>query len=699
MAMKHVRWLTVLTLTVVLVNHAWAQDRCIGPKDNTVAVNSYGVPPIDAADIIWCDDFNTYCWGNEALQSTWPGYPPTPDNICGPEEGPSTPWFHNAVHWPRMITTGNRAEVHVDVEWVGWDVTTNWKSEPYVGIQPGHNTTTVYNSFNMSGAIENRFGEGSDLLFATDENPLVLRYWMYSHYQHGMRPAYSPHYVEIRMDRGTDHPNDRAVTDYVEQDCMTWRFCSCINDNQDVYCEAGTCDGPSCHQWFCDDFGEGDRCQGGPNNQQSCTTNADCGKTCGTEQIQGSWVLCEEDAECRSCVGGPSANEACVEDEECGGCVGGAKSGDPCASDATCQRPCVSGQQAVCESGPHEGMECSSGDECRGGPVFPIVNQQRLNTAITVPHPPLDNEQTWRSLAFGMLAHTDTNPCSPPYGKPVDYRPSTFDGNRWHELRKNVFPAHEYGSNFDGSFHFNRGQAFFEMQIQANQYILRLLTLPSSGATQPVWSDAVVPRRYFGPFNTISMGTGPSRKWVQDTETGAWSLEGEPDVWRYVKDYPETHWFHTWIDRPAVLGGEVGLSGGACCLEDLTCIETDWEDCELQGGTFRGFGTLCAEITCCHYPWADADGDGDVDQVDFGIWQSCYTGPGGGILPGCECFDRNNSGSVDGNDFNEFMNCYTGANVAFNPLCSPYATPDTSSGKTLALIEREEMSSLRRRPP
>lgn len=30
----------------------------------------------------------------------------------------------------------------------------------------------------------------------------------------------------------------------------------------------------------------------------------------------------------------------------------------------------------------------------------------------------------------------------------------------------------------------------------------------------------------------------------------------------------------------------------------------------------------------CNTPWADADGDHDVDSDDFAVFQKCYTGPG-----------------------------------------------------------------------
>ena len=68
-----------------------------------------------------------------------------------------------------------------------------------------------------------------------------------------------------------------------------------------------------------------------------------------------------------------------------------------------------------------------------------------------------------------------------------------------------------------------------------------------------------------------------------------------------------------------------------------------------------------------YYPFADADGDGDVDQMDFAAFQLCYTGSGGGVPPGCGCWDRDKNNDVNYNDFTEFNDCWTGPNVHFDP--------------------------------
>lgn len=83
----------------------------------------------------------------------------------------------------------------------------------------------------------------------------------------------------------------------------------------------------------------------------------------------------------------------------------------------------------------------------------------------------------------------------------------------------------------------------------------------------------------------------------------------------------------------------------------------------------------------CNVPFADADGDGDVDGTDFAVFQRCYTGDGDGHPPiparpaYCPCFNREgDDDAIAGDDFEAFLNCVTGPMVLHathpNPLCS-----------------------------
>jgi hypothetical protein len=83
--------------------------------------------------------------------------------------------------------------------------------------------------------------------------------------------------------------------------------------------------------------------------------------------------------------------------------------------------------------------------------------------------------------------------------------------------------------------------------------------------------------------------------------------------------------------------------------------------------------------TDCYVPAVDGDGDGDVDMMDFAMFQLCLTTGGGTLADECKCFDRDGlgtgDGDVDGNDFFEFQKCATGPNVLWTQLLSPECVP------------------------
>jgi hypothetical protein len=60
---------------------------------------------------------------------------------------------------------------------------------------------------------------------------------------------------------------------------------------------------------------------------------------------------------------------------------------------------------------------------------------------------------------------------------------------------------------------------------------------------------------------------------------------------------------------------------------------------------------------------ADLDQDGDVDLVDFGMFQSCFNGPNRPALAGCTVdADFDNDTDVDLVDFGTFQTCFNGPN-------------------------------------
>jgi len=123
---------------------------------------------------------------------------------------------------------------------------------------------------------------------------------------------------------------------------------------------------------------------------------------------------------------------------------------------------------------------------------------------------------------------------------------------------------------------------------------------------------------------------------------------------------------------------------GACCGIAGSCAEgRTINDCTASGyGSFLGYEASCASANCpvvCYTPiWADADQDSDVDQVDFGVYQLCYTG-GFGSIPSspeyCRCFDRDGNEQVDGTDLDAFEKCATGPAVPWSGGSTPDCIP------------------------
>ena len=65
-------------------------------------------------------------------------------------------------------------------------------------------------------------------------------------------------------------------------------------------------------------------------------------------------------------------------------------------------------------------------------------------------------------------------------------------------------------------------------------------------------------------------------------------------------------------------------------------------------------------LRACWPSFGDFDGDCDVDQDDFGVFQACASGPAVPLAPGCEGFDVDGDDDVDQADFGQFQVMITG---------------------------------------
>jgi hypothetical protein len=84
-------------------------------------------------------------------------------------------------------------------------------------------------------------------------------------------------------------------------------------------------------------------------------------------------------------------------------------------------------------------------------------------------------------------------------------------------------------------------------------------------------------------------------------------------------------------------------------------------DCDLDGLVTEDDVPACMALMGVGGAFGDFDADGDVDLIDFGQFQLCFTGPDGAAPMGCATADSDLDGDVDLIDFGAFQLVYTGA--------------------------------------
>lgn len=116
-------------------------------------------------------------------------------------------------------------------------------------------------------------------------------------------------------------------------------------------------------------------------------------------------------------------------------------------------------------------------------------------------------------------------------------------------------------------------------------------------------------------------------------------------------------------------------TGGPAVFADAVRWHTPGISAHVIAATFES--GPCVQ---CNTPWADADGDSDVDVVDFGIFQSCLTIGGTEILPGCECMDTNGDSGIDADDLANFAACALGPEIVYIHSSTPPHWPNWPTG-------------------
>jgi hypothetical protein len=188
-------------------------------------------------------------------------------------------------------------------------------------------------------------------------------------------------------------------------------------------------------------------------------------------------------------------------------------------------------------------------------------------------------------------------------------------------------------------------------------------------------------------FKLVPVAAEIHLQWAKDSFDFGRVDDRFHDVWvkSYVNPDTSVH-FEFWFDAVWVhensftqttsstkVGIDSGTETGAWVMDYLAyCLDGAYDP-----GTPDLETPVIHVNPCDPVIWADADHDGDVDQVDFGVFQQCYTGdtPLIPTIPeyACSCFDRvdgDGPGVIDQADLTEFEKCATGPGISWTGCTS-----------------------------
>lgn len=115
-------------------------------------------------------------------------------------------------------------------------------------------------------------------------------------------------------------------------------------------------------------------------------------------------------------------------------------------------------------------------------------------------------------------------------------------------------------------------------------------------------------------------------------------------------------------------GRYAGTAASTLVVSDARGVVEGSYRCRLSNALGEAWSTSATLSILTIRP--DLDHDGDVDQADFGLLQTCLTGPLFPQLdPECESARLTNDSSVDRNDVILFLQCLSGDGVPFDPSC------------------------------
>ena len=339
-------------------------------------------------------------------------------------------------------------------------------------------------------------------------------------------------------------------------------------------------------------------------------------------------------------------------------------------------------------------------------PIMCAVGNPENGLPLPTGCPALASAPVHAAVAVGTMPMLDPDPChcgETDHG-PINIHLVLYDGQIWWNLRSNS-PLASSGTitpedpnapmpppadlNTPGHFQLMAGKPggdgppnqWVKLTIKTSTFDVEMTAREKSAENgyvylvKSVMND--IERKYLGCFDQLRGGMGAgcelatSSSWTNNCAGG-----GRTCIVSHKNNANAV------IFDDVVLHGGAGYSiYGACCLDNADCVDNETkEHCEAEipgglGGHWQGSDTTCDTLTCCPYPFADADHDGDVDQVDFAAFQLCYTGSGGGVPQGCECWNRDKDNDVDNNDFTALNDCWTGPNVPYSVALPSSCTP------------------------
>jgi hypothetical protein len=141
------------------------------------------------------------------------------------------------------------------------------------------------------------------------------------------------------------------------------------------------------------------------------------------------------------------------------------------------------------------------------------------------------------------------------------------------------------------------------------------------------------------------------------------------------------------VHKP-VPDGQVCDDGSACTTADAcvagVCRGVFSVFCDPCHGCDADTGAcglvLCDDVPPVNDPFADFDGDGDVDHVDFSVWQKCFTGSFSDVdyLGACMVADWDGDGAVDLKDLEVMNPCFSGPNIPADKTCDDPMPPPSN---------------------